>query len=157
MTAPDAARPAVNERRARVNGAPHGTIAWSEHIKAWEVYATGHSGQSAERINERGGFGIGELTHQLGHPPLTWEPDERTRFMDAAGPRGMTAALAEAGIGVLADARAEGAQAVVKAVEAAFDKAQATTPRHDRPFWAVTIRNAARAAAARVTTGDESV
>jgi hypothetical protein len=61
-------------RRAPVNGIPRGTIAWWEHEKAWEAYSRRHSGPSANRIAERGGFSIEELTFQLGHLPTTWEP-----------------------------------------------------------------------------------
>lgn len=68
----------TEERRAKVNGAPHGTISWEEHLKAWETYHNYHFGQSAEEINKRGGFGLVELTSQLGHVPHTWLPDERT-------------------------------------------------------------------------------
>jgi hypothetical protein len=66
------------ERRAKVNGAPHGTISWDEHLAAWETYNYHHRGQSAETINDRGGFGLVELTQQLGHVPTTWQPDDRT-------------------------------------------------------------------------------
>lgn len=61
-------------RRAPVNGSPRGTIAWSEHEKAWEAYHRRYRDQSAETIAARGGFGIEELTYQLGHLPTTWEP-----------------------------------------------------------------------------------
>lgn len=64
--------PVVRARRAPVNGSPRGTIAWSEHEKAWEAYHRRHSGQSAERIAERGGFSYGELVDHLGHEPSTW-------------------------------------------------------------------------------------
>ena len=76
------------ERRVPVNGRPWGTIAWSEHVEAWQVYRRFWSSQTAERIAERGGFGIEELAEQLGHLPMTWEPDTRTRLLDGvvAGP-----------------------------------------------------------------------
>jgi hypothetical protein len=52
-----------------------GSIAWSEHLAAWSVYdARWRSGQSAERIAERGGFGWTELITFLGHEPKTWQP-----------------------------------------------------------------------------------
>lgn len=47
---------------------PHGLsfrVPWRIHAKAWEVYAEHHPDQSAERINERGGFGIEELIYLL--------------------------------------------------------------------------------------------
>ena len=74
-------------RRAPVQGAsrgpswlercaiPAGTVAWEEHLEAWAHYAAlGHGDQSAERMAERGGFGIEELCFLLGRPPLTWRP-----------------------------------------------------------------------------------
>lgn len=52
-----------------------GTIAWIEHLTAWSAYAAKYgTGQSAERLAERGGFGYGELIMFLGHEPTTWEP-----------------------------------------------------------------------------------
>lgn len=55
-----------------------GTIAWHEHVEAWNAYAKLFgSDQSAERIAERGGFGWGELVSLLGHEPATWEPMPR--------------------------------------------------------------------------------
>jgi hypothetical protein len=68
----------MNPERALVNGAPHGTVSWEEHHQAWLSYARHHTGQSAQRINERGGFGLVELTQQLGHVPTSWLPDART-------------------------------------------------------------------------------
>lgn len=65
--------------RAPVNGSPHGTVSIEEHEEAWAVYARHHSGQSALRIAERGGFGLLELTQQLGRLPTSWEPDDQTR------------------------------------------------------------------------------
>lgn len=47
-----------------------GTVTWSEHLQAWKQYARdGHRSLSAERINERGGFGYSEITKLLGHAP----------------------------------------------------------------------------------------
>lgn len=87
------------ERRAPVNGSPHGTVAWSEHEDAWRAYARTHDGQSAERIAQRGGFGLVELVTQLGRMPSTWRPDDRTRFMrgvePTAQPADLTARLAD--------------------------------------------------------------
>lgn len=52
-----------------------GSVAWEEHLQAWNAYAKRYgSEQSAERIAERSGFGYGELTEYLGHPPATWRP-----------------------------------------------------------------------------------
>lgn len=60
--------------RGRVAHGP-GTVAWSEHLLAWSGYvATYGSGQSAERVAQRGGFDWVELTEFLGHEPTTWEP-----------------------------------------------------------------------------------
>lgn len=55
---------------------PHGpgTISWAEHEEAWAVYGALYSGQSAERIAERGGFGYVELVDFLGRNPTTWRP-----------------------------------------------------------------------------------
>lgn len=52
--------------------APYGTVAWWEHLAAWNVYHKKHTNQSAERIAERSGFGFGELTTLLGHEPTTY-------------------------------------------------------------------------------------
>lgn len=51
-----------------------GSIAWEEHIEAWTDYAKRYSGQTAERVAERGGFSYDELLDHLGHAPRTWEP-----------------------------------------------------------------------------------
>ncbi len=54
---------------------PSGTISWEEHVCAWNVYAEKYgTGQSAQRIADRGGFSWYELIALLGHDPLTWEP-----------------------------------------------------------------------------------
>lgn len=67
-------------RRARVQ-ADHrhkkgpGSIVWTEHEEAWSAYASMYgSGQSAQLIHERGGFGYGELVSLLGREPMTWAP-----------------------------------------------------------------------------------
>jgi len=61
-------------RRAPVQGC-HGTVAWAEHLEAWERYAgLGHGDQSAERVAERGGFGYTEICELLGRSPQTWRP-----------------------------------------------------------------------------------
>lgn len=75
---------ASEERRAPVQGEwvratrqrrPDGTVAWWEHLEAWEAYdKMFHNGQSAERMAERGGFGYSELVMFLGHEPTTWRP-----------------------------------------------------------------------------------
>lgn len=50
-----------------------GTITWTEHEEIWRAYAKQYgTGQSAERIAERGGFGYQEATLLLGHEPRTW-------------------------------------------------------------------------------------
>jgi hypothetical protein len=85
----------TDEKRARVQGEntdehghlmrdaqrnivriPAGTISWEEHLEAWEAYANrfGRTYQSAERIDERQGFGFYELCDLLGHKPTTWRP-----------------------------------------------------------------------------------
>ena len=67
-------------RRAPVQGErtlPRGpgSITWEEHLLAWSGYAARYgTGQSAERIAERAGFGYDELTEFLGHEPTTWRP-----------------------------------------------------------------------------------
>lgn len=53
---------------------PPGTIAWPEHVEAWEAYAKRYGrDQSAERMAERGGFSFLELRTFLGRDPQTWE------------------------------------------------------------------------------------
>lgn len=67
-------------RRAQVQPSrrvpkPWGTIEWWEHEAVWAAYAKRYgTQQSAERINERGGFGYTEVVDFLGHEPTTWEP-----------------------------------------------------------------------------------
>ncbi len=67
------------------HGCSAGTVPWWVHLKAWEAYdRAGHGEQSAERIEERGGFGYGELQCLLAdhyvcgsgeHGPVPgWEP-----------------------------------------------------------------------------------
>jgi hypothetical protein len=52
-----------------------GTIAWKEHLLAYNDYSRRYgTQQSAERLAERGGFGFGELIDHLGREPLTWAP-----------------------------------------------------------------------------------
>lgn len=73
--------PPIAEKRAPLQGErkggrwvePPGTIAWEEHLAAFEAYAAifGRE-QSAERIAERGGFGWREVCELLGHEPTTW-------------------------------------------------------------------------------------
>lgn len=53
---------------------PAGTIAWSEHVLIWEMYAKKNGAQTAERIAERGGFGYSEACNLLGRDLETWEP-----------------------------------------------------------------------------------
>lgn len=62
-------------RPSESQGKGPGTIAWWEHELAWSNYARQYgTGQSAQRMAERGGFGYAELTGLLGHAPLTWTP-----------------------------------------------------------------------------------
>jgi hypothetical protein len=52
-----------------------GTIAWAEHVEAWDDYAKRYGkDQTAERLAERGGFSYSELVDHLGRPPTTWMP-----------------------------------------------------------------------------------
>lgn len=54
---------------------PAGSITWAEHLEAYAAYSARYgTSQSAERLNERGGFGYGELVMFLGHEPKTWTP-----------------------------------------------------------------------------------
>lgn len=59
--------------------APHGIrmrIPWRFHQKAWEVYGKSYN-QSAERMAERGGFGLMELIYLLaGENPWTTKDTE---------------------------------------------------------------------------------
>lgn len=70
-------------------GAAGGTVPWHVHLEAWAGYAkAGYGGQSAERINQRGGFGYGEIQCAIAgdlnygwvgckveHPPVPgWKP-----------------------------------------------------------------------------------
>lgn len=53
----------------------YGTISWSEHLEAYSSYSARYgTGQTAERLAERGGFGYIELVDFLGYYPKTWEP-----------------------------------------------------------------------------------
>jgi hypothetical protein len=40
-------------------------IPWRLHLKAWQKYAQHYPGQSAERMAERGGFGLLEVIYLL--------------------------------------------------------------------------------------------
>lgn len=62
-----------------IQGRRPGTIAWDEHMRAWNDYAQrfGDS-QDALKIHRRGGFSYGELTDHLGHEPETWIENPRT-------------------------------------------------------------------------------
>ncbi len=52
-----------------------GTIDWTEHERAWAIYAARYGrDQSAQRIHARGGFSYGELVTFLGYEPKTWAP-----------------------------------------------------------------------------------
>jgi len=61
---------------------PDGYISWDEHREAWEIYHRRWSGQSAEEIESRGGFGYLELKLLLGRTPRTWVPRDADRFKD---------------------------------------------------------------------------
>ena len=80
----DVALAKANARRALVQGGydpetrAHtlpGTISWEEHEEVWRSYAARYgTGQSAERMNERGGFGKEEAEDLLRRPLRTWTP-----------------------------------------------------------------------------------
>jgi hypothetical protein len=70
-------------RRAPVQGESHGsrrgarapgTVTWAEHLEAYADYAGHYSGQDADTLARRGGFGYWEMTDHLGHEPKTWVP-----------------------------------------------------------------------------------
>lgn len=70
-------------RRARVMGdgargkRGPGTITWAEHLEVWSKYTQQYGkGQSAEHIEERGGWGYDEAAKLLGRPLATWEPGQ---------------------------------------------------------------------------------
>lgn len=61
-----ATQPAPDTRRAPVQKYHDKTIPWRVHGLAWEAYAKEYgTSQSAERLAERGGFGIGEMDRFL--------------------------------------------------------------------------------------------
>ncbi len=68
---------------------PHGIkmrIPWRFHKKAWEVYAKRYPGQSAEKMAERGGFGLMELVYLLaGEDPYDMHDGDDTLFTDFFG------------------------------------------------------------------------
>lgn len=71
------------EKRAPVQRYHGKTIPWRVHGLAWEAYAKKYgSSQSAERIAERGGFGVGEMDEFL---PGWREMAEGTHPQDASG------------------------------------------------------------------------
>ena len=54
-------------------GHDYGLITWEEYLEAYAEYAKRYGNeQSAERLEERGGFGYKELIQLLGHEPKTW-------------------------------------------------------------------------------------
>lgn len=58
-------------------GQEPGTIAWWEHLEAYADYARRYgTSQSAERLNDRGGFGYLELVDHLKRAPTTWRKRE---------------------------------------------------------------------------------
>lgn len=55
---------------------PPGTISWADHLRVYDAYARRFgTSQSAERLAERGGFGVGEIVW-LGVPDAlkSWRP-----------------------------------------------------------------------------------
>ena len=67
---------------------PHGIamrVPWRIHQKAWEVYGK-HYNQSAERLAERGGFGLVELIYLLaGENPYDAPKDDPPMFTNFFG------------------------------------------------------------------------
>ena len=60
-------------RRRTDASRPDGVIAWAEHLEAYAGYSKRYgTDQSAERLAERGGFGMEELRTFLGREPSTW-------------------------------------------------------------------------------------
>lgn len=59
---------------------PHGLkfrVPWRIHLKAWEVYHKSYPDQSAERLADRGGFGLEELIYFLaGENPYNKKHDD---------------------------------------------------------------------------------
>lgn len=73
----DRTAPVQSERGShrRSSGIPAGIIDWSEHLEVYGRYADLYgTDQSAERIAERGGFGVFEAEALLGRPLRTWRP-----------------------------------------------------------------------------------
>jgi hypothetical protein len=67
-------RRAPVQRSERCGKGP-GTISWTEHLMVWGRYDLKYSsGQTADRIAERGGFSYGEIVELTGKEPTTWEP-----------------------------------------------------------------------------------
>ena len=61
-------------------------IPWRIHEKAWQEYAKHYRGQSAERLAERGGFGLVELIYLLaGENPFTSPDDDDSMLTDFWG------------------------------------------------------------------------
>ena len=60
---------------------PHGIrfrVPWRIHLKAWQEYTKHYSGQSAEELADRGGFGLEELVYFLaGENPFTSLSDSK--------------------------------------------------------------------------------
>lgn len=60
---------------------PHGIrfrIPWRIHEKAWQEYAKHYSGQSAEKLSDRGGFSLEELIYLLaGENPFSYLTDDK--------------------------------------------------------------------------------
>jgi hypothetical protein len=153
--APVQASPKTWEGEPRKMGEPGygpGTVAWSEHELAWSAYAVRYSGQSAERMAERGGFSWGELCHFLGRPPTTWTPGQ-------AGARGVPsyAQLLEERDSLratLATVQAERDEAIDQKDGAALllererEKARAIASNADADAWRKLIREEARSGAA---------
>lgn len=73
-TLPEKRAPVQGESRHRYV-VPAGSVTWSEYLLAYAAYARRFGlEQSPERLAERGGFALSELTLYLGRPPKTWAP-----------------------------------------------------------------------------------
>jgi hypothetical protein len=77
----------MSNRRAKVQGnpaypregidfRPGGTVAWAEHLEAWDAYAKRFGREHPpEFIEQRGGFRYLDFQVMLGRAPKTWEPE----------------------------------------------------------------------------------
>ena len=59
------------------------SIPWHFHERAWSEYAAHHHGQSAERIAERGGFGVSEVVACTRPPSMDHRTEQGAATMIA--------------------------------------------------------------------------